>query len=135
MDWITKQIAIGNFIDVKNPPGNIDAILCLKDDCCKGRKDLREDLDLYCIPMVDGEGNSAKSILNAIKYIDDIVALGGKILAHCHAGRSRSVTIVARYLMVFCSMTASQALELIAQKREIYLSPGIEDILFRRLHD
>jgi len=39
MDWITDQIAIGSFIDAKNPPIYIDANLCQKRDCCRGRKD------------------------------------------------------------------------------------------------
>jgi len=35
MDWITENIAIGNFIDAENATKDeVDAILCLKPDCC-----------------------------------------------------------------------------------------------------
>lgn len=51
------------------------------------------------------------------------------MLVHCHAGRSRSVAVVARYLIESQGMTQQAALVLIMQKREIYLSDGIEELL------
>ena len=57
---------------------------------------------------------------------------GARILVHCHAGRSRSVVVVARFLMQSRGLAAQAALDLIAARREIYLSPGIEELLTRR---
>ncbi len=35
MDWITEQIALGNYIDAQNAKGNeVDALLCCKPGCC-----------------------------------------------------------------------------------------------------
>ena len=127
MDWITSSIAIGNFVDAESASeSDLDAILCLKEGCCD-EKDRR--FLIFCVPLVDGAGNSADMFDDAVDFIDDVVRDGERILVHCHAGRSRSVCIVARYLMARQGMSRDQALSLIGEKREIYLSPGIEEIL------
>lgn len=127
MDWITPQIAIGNYLDAQNAKEEeVDAILCLKPNCCDETNDT---FDIACVPLVDGAGNSRDDFDEAVEFIDAIVSEGDRILVHCHAGRSRSVSIVARYLMLKQGMTRDVALNLIKTKREIYLSPGIEEIL------
>lgn len=127
MDWITENIALGDFIDAEKASSDeLDAVLCLKPDCCDQKN---EDLDVLCIPLIDGAGNNQADFNEAIEYIHDVVSDGEKILVHCHAGRSRSVCILARYFMVKCNMGRQQALNTISAKREIYLSPGIEEIL------
>ncbi len=129
MDWITPQIAIGNFLDAQQVSDEVDAILCLKEECCD---EGRTDIDVLAIPLIDGRGNDRRQIEEAVYYIQDVVAAGERTLVHCHAGRSRSVSIVARYLMAAEGLTSCQALEKIGSKREIYLSPGIEEVLTRR---
>lgn len=127
MDWVTENIAIGNFLDARSSlTGQVDAVLCLNENCCD---EADSHIDLLCVPMVDGPGNNPKAIDQAVDFIDAVVSSDGKILVHCHAGRSRSVCVVARYLMAAHRMTRHQALEAIARKREIFLSPGIEEIL------
>lgn len=125
MDWITEQIAIGNFLDATQRSGEVDAILCLKEHCCNVN---RTDVDILCMPLVDGPGNNTRYIKEAICFIDDVVKAGDKILVHCHAGRSRSAVIVAQYFIEFRGMTRHSALEVISQKRVIYLSDGIDEI-------
>jgi len=127
MDWISENIAIGNFIDAANASRNeVDAILCLKADCCSEDNHI---FDVMCLPLVDGAGNDRRYLDDAVDFIDDVVSSGERILVHCHAGRSRSVCMVARYFMLKKGMTSHQALEKIEAIREIYLSPGIEEIL------
>jgi len=127
MDWVTKQIAIGNYLDAKNAsPAEVDAILCLRPDCCDEND---AAFDILCVPLSDGAGNNQRFFDEALAFLDDVVSRGEKILVHCHAGRSRSVCIVARYLMLKQNISSQQALEVIALKREIYLSTGIEEIL------
>ena len=127
MDWITSRIAIGNFIDAESAiESELDAILCLKENCCD-EKD--ERFLVSCVPLVDGAGNAKDMFDDAVDFIDDVVSDGERILVHCHAGRSRSVCIVARYLMTRKGMSRDRALSLISGKGEIYLSPGIEEIL------
>jgi len=126
VDWITDQIAIGNYVDAANLEKSIEAVLCLKPLC--SCDPMSKEVDIECVPLVDGPGNSPLDVQNAINYIDDIVSAGDRILVHCHAGRSRSVVIVAQYLVHYRSMLKSDALNLISAKREVYLSPGIEDV-------
>ena len=124
MDWITDQIAIGNVNDAFTPDLAVDFILCLKPDCCTDRS----DIDAVCIPLVDGSGNNHVLLKQALAELNQAVTDGLKVLVHCHAGRSRSVSVVARYLIESRSITAEEALAIIQEKRKIYLSPGIEEI-------
>ncbi len=126
MDWITDNIAIGNFQDARKGYAAVDAILCLKEDCiCKGR----EDVDAFRVPLIDGPGNTRKSIEEAIDVIAGVVSSGEKILVHCHAGRSRSVCIVAAYFVRHHNMTVKEALDFVGGKRWYSLSIGIEEVL------
>ena len=127
MDWITEQIAIGNVFDARCLPREIETVLCLLAGCCTHRT----DVDARCVPLQDGPGNRSGDLEEALRFLDDAVRAGERVLVHCHAGRSRSVVVVARHLMRSRGITPQAALELIASKREIYLSPGIEDLLTR----
>ena len=80
------------------------------------------------IPLKDSGGNSRILIKSAIDCIDDAVSHNKKILVHCLAGKSRSVSIVARYLMNKKGISCEEALDIIEEKRETCLAPGIEDI-------
>ncbi len=127
MDWITENIEIGNFLDVEQASSEeLNAILCVKTDCCS---EDNTEFDIMCMPLIDGVGNDKRYLNDALDFIHDVVSNGEKILVHCHAGRSRSVCVTARYFMVKQGITSHQALEKIRAKREIYLSPGIEEIL------
>ena len=124
MDWITDQVAIGNYIDAgRLMPGEVNAVLCLKPDCCD---DDSTDFDILCVPLIDGRGNSLDELDDAVEFIREIVASGEKVLVHCHAGRSRSVVVVARYLMKYEGMTSLDTLKLISSKREVCITSGMD---------
>ena len=127
MDWITNNIAIGNYLDasVDDLAFQVDAVLCLKENCCN---EDRTDVDVLCVPLIDGSGNNPRDIREAVQYVRDIISANERILVHCHAGRSRSVAIVARYLTETTGISRQAALDLISSKREIYLSDGIDEI-------
>ena len=127
MDWVTENIAVGNFLDADSATKDeVDAIVCLKPECCS---EDNETIDVFCLPLIDGAGNDKRYFNDAVDFIDDVVSSGERVLVHCHAGRSRSVCMVARYFMIKHGMTSNQALAKIEAKREIYLSPGIEELL------
>ena len=127
MDWITEHIAVGSFIDAQHAdPDDVDAILCLIADCCD-EDDVR--FDVLNLPLVDGPGNDSRRVHEALAFVHDAVSNGKRILVHCHAGRSRSVCIVVRYLMTYMGRPRQQAIAMVQAKHDIYLSPGIEEIL------
>jgi protein-tyrosine phosphatase len=129
MDWITAEIALGGFIDARNATANeVDAILCLIPNCCDAND---PEIDVLCLPLIDGPGNDHRLVDAGLVFIRDIVSGGGRILVHCHAGRSRSVAMVARYLIGQHGLTSHQALQAISTKRDVCLSPGIEDMFTR----
>jgi atypical dual specificity phosphatase len=124
MDWITEQIAIGDALDAVNHASEVDSILCLLSDCCGDRS----DIDGYCVPLSDGPGNSSEHVLAAIDFIAAQVENGLRVLVHCRAGRSRSVCIVAAYLMRHQGFSKRLAMSMISKKRQICLSDGIDEI-------
>ena len=130
MDWITDQIAIGDCLDAFNRAADVDSILCLLSDCCGERS----DIDGCCIPLLDGSGNERKTVLAAVDFIAEQVEKGLKVLVHCQAGRSRSVCIVAAYLMRHQGLSRMQAISMISKKRHIYLSDGVDEI-FKHIRD
>mmetsp|Transcript_23324 Transcript_23324/g.41429 ORF Transcript_23324/g.41429 Transcript_23324/m.41429 type:complete len:235 (+) Transcript_23324:1104-1808(+) len=56
--------------------------------------------------------------------IDFIASCKGRIFIYCAAGRSRSATILAAYLMKTRKLTAEQALSTIRQVRDVQPNPG-----------
>ena len=51
------------------------------------------------------------------------------LLVQCHAGRSRSVIVVAAHLMRTERLRPEEALERVAARREVAITPGIERLL------
>lgn len=78
----------------------------------------------YHLPMIE----------LAFKYIDYIVKNNGKVLVHCMAGRSRSVSIVMYYLMRKHLIDSDEAYRLIKAKRE-EASPNIAFMNQLRYYD
>jgi atypical dual specificity phosphatase len=70
------------------------------------------------MPLVDFSAPSMTFVGEALEVINREVAVGGRVLVHCHAGKGRTGTVVAAWL-VERGMTAGDA---IAQVRE--LRPG-----------
>jgi protein-tyrosine phosphatase len=58
-------------------------------------------------------------VVKAVKFIQDGVKNGERVLVHCHAGVSRSVTVVLAYLMISRDCNLSTALKVVTSARPI----------------
>jgi protein-tyrosine phosphatase len=72
----------------------------------------------------------AKLVEPTVRVIHRHIAGGGAVLIHCVAGKQRSATIAACYLMRHGDLTAEQAIRTIRAYRPAAFTPGIN---FRRV--
>ena len=91
--------------------------------CAKGIKNFFPDnfkyLNSDLLDLLDSETADIKKFFGASnKFIDDAIKNNGNVLVHCHAGVSRSSTILIAYIMKHKEMKIDKVLELIRSKRE-----------------
>jgi hypothetical protein len=75
----------------------------------------------YCtVELQDDLQSDILSVLpRMIHFMHTAVQAGGRVFLHCNFGRSRSVTVMAAYLMVYYQMTATEAIHYIQALRPI----------------
>jgi protein-tyrosine phosphatase len=122
--WITPKIAIGALKDVKRAASHVTAILSLV--ALPKTIILPSDVDHLQIPLTDGAGNGERDVRNAVKYLTEFMRDDEPVFVHCHAGRSRSVVILAMALMQHLGISRGAALAMIQKHREISLTSGVE---------
>lgn len=133
MDWITETIAIGNRIEAHDSALRDQQGFCSVisvDGSMTDEQALAMGYDDWvCISMVDGPGNDLASYRNVVQALIDMVDGSPPVLVHCHAGRSRSVTVVAGYLVKTRGWSAQAAYDFIATKRETAVQIGLSELL------
>lgn len=134
MDWITDQIAIGNYLDAQDVEllrrEGIVSILSL-DGSLAGRAP--RDLGVQKIAVVklqDGPGNDRDTFFRAVDALSQFVSRSPPVLVQCHAGRSRSAVIVAGHFIKTRGIQPDEALRLVAAKRELQVMPGLDSMLW-----
>ena len=133
MDWITDDIAIGNYLEAKDADvlrrAGIAGVLGLT-RALSGIEPATLGLkSVEIVPLDDAAGNDPRLFRRAIDALHRLVFEARPVLAHCHAGRSRSPVVVAGYLMERFKIDADDALARIAAKREIAVTAGLELLL------
>jgi protein-tyrosine phosphatase len=127
VDWITDEIAIGDWRDA------LDADL-LRRECVSSVLSLigklvgrsAESLGVQRVevfPLQDGPGDDPGRFARAVDLLARLVEEGPPVFVHCRAGRSRSAAVVAAYLMRSQGLSAEEAVALVASRREIGLNP------------
>jgi protein-tyrosine phosphatase len=81
--------------------------------------------DWLCCEMRDGPGNDARTFSRIVESLTLMVGGTPPVLVHCHAGRSRSIAVVAGYLVRREDMAPRAAFDYIAQRREIAVQPEL----------
>jgi len=127
MTFITDTIAIGNFIDAEDratrEAAGIRSILCLN-GLLQGCKPSDCGVEaLTCFDLTDGSGNDPWIFDRAVRIVGHYATQHPKLLVHCHAGRSRSVMVVASHLVRQNAWDLRQALAYIHAKRPEIVLP------------
>lgn len=128
MTFITETIAIGNFIDAEDQAtreaAGIRSILCLN-GLLQGCKPADCSVEaLTCFNLTDGSGNDPWIFDRAVRTVGRYALEHPKLLVHCHAGRSRSVMVVACHLVRQNAWDLCQALAFIHAKRPETVPPA-----------
>lgn len=71
----------------------------------------------------DESTNIRRHFQRCNKFVGSALRNGGRVLIHCRAGVSRSVTLAIAYLVARCNMTLKQAYDLVKRQRQI-ISPN-----------
>ena len=128
MTFITDTIAIGNFIDAQDhaalQEAGIRSILCLNGLLSGLQPDDLGVEAMTCFNFTDGSGNDPQLFERAVKIVGQYAKQNPKLLVHCHAGKSRSVMVVASHLVRQHQWDLRQALEFIRAKRPEIMYPG-----------
>lgn len=130
--WITDQVAITNFLTAhsKEPLAQhqVRAVLCL-DQTLEGCPPEERGLScLRVVHLIDGH-NEMHRFKHAVATLEKLVAEHQRVLVHCRAGRSRSIAVVAGYLMKALGVEAEEALARVRAKREAAIAPELVRLL------
>lgn len=78
--------------------------------------------------LIDGPGNDLRVLRFAVADLRRLAAQG-PVLVQCHAGRSRSVVVVAGYLMEMHCISARETIARVAAKRDVNVTPALAELL------
>jgi protein-tyrosine phosphatase len=76
--------------------------------------------------LEDAPGNEPRLYRLAVDYLADPVREMSPVLVQCNVGTSRSAVVAAGYLVTARGWRAEEALALVASKRAIAETPGLE---------
>lgn len=134
MDWITNRIAIGNYLEAADRGllmrHGIRSALSL-DGTLKGTDPSELGLQrIECVALDDSAGNDLRVFRRAVDALIDLVGECPPVLVQCHAGRSRSPTVVAGYFVVVEGRRPEDALRRVGEKRDLAVTRGVDSLLY-----
>ena|SRR6266702_7996489 len=130
--WITENVAITNFFSAHSKDviseHKVQAILCLDRDLQGGPLNERGLECVRVVPLDDGP-NEVGVFRDAVSTLQELVMRFNRVIVHCRAGRSRSIAVVAAYLMKVRHLEADEALAFVRAKRESAVAPELERLV------
>jgi protein-tyrosine phosphatase len=133
VDWITDQIAIGNYLEAQNVAllkrHGFRSALSL-DGTFGGHRAAEFGLaEVVSYTLIDGPGNDPRVLRFAVDDLRRLAASHAPVLVQCHAGRSRSAVVVAALLMQALGIGAGEAIARVTDKREVNITPALVALL------
>ena len=130
MDWITREIAIGNCDDARRldelRSAGIASILSLTGWPNSAANS--HGLTWRCVELIDGHGNDVSRLQEAVWQLHELVATG-PVLVHCMEGVSRSPLVVASYLADKDARPFDDCLqEIVLLRKWVVLQPGLIEL-------
>ena len=130
MDWITREIAIGNCDDARRfdvlRSEGIAGILSLT-GWPNGASNTH-GVTWRCVELIDGHGNPVSQLRDAVWQLHELVEKG-RVLVHCMEGVSRSPLVVASYLADKAARPFDDCLQEISNLRKwVALQPGLMEL-------
>jgi atypical dual specificity phosphatase len=126
--WITDEVAITNFFSAHSreilADHEIKAILCL-DRALQGGAAIERGIDCVRTVHLEDGANPPSVFHEAVESLAQLVNDHRRVLVHCRAGRSRSVAIVAAYLVRANGLRAADALEHVRARRDTAIAPEL----------
>lgn len=94
---ITDKILIGDYLDGKQIPNSVDAVLnvALELDITTVGNEHR-----HKVGLIDGPGNDDFTLMAAVIQLHSLNKKYRRVLLHCMAGQSRSVMVAAVYVSI-----------------------------------
>jgi protein tyrosine phosphatase (PTP) superfamily phosphohydrolase (DUF442 family) len=134
VDWITDQVAIGNQVEAHDPgllrQQGFRSVLSLDGSLTPCDADRLGVEAVRGFDLVDGAGNDPGALGHAVAALEDLLRHHAPVLVHCHAGRSRSVVVVAGWLARCLRIGPKEALARVATRRVVCITPEFEDLLY-----
>ena len=133
MDWITEEIAIGDWRDALDADllrgESVWSVLSLIGKLVGRSAESRGVQRVEVFPLQDGPGDDPARFARAVDLLARLVAEAPPVFVHCRAGRSRSAAVVAAFLMQSRGLSAADAVALVASRRAIGLNPEMDALV------
>jgi len=132
---ILDRLYLGGFknaedLTVPNPYGITHVVNCTQEPLLKPPIAVspwdRTGLVVLQLDQLDGHPWSQQKVHDAVCWIQRSIMCGRTVLAHCHAGMSRSPSLVAGYLYA-CGFSFPQALAMLRELRP-WVRPEVETL-------
>ncbi|MCS7095339.1 MAG: dual specificity protein phosphatase family protein [Thaumarchaeota archaeon] len=95
----------------------VDAVLSLTEEPLPQELLMGSGLEYRHVPMRNHEMPSREELLQALKAIKEFRSKGMKVLVHCAAGKGRTGTVLAAYLMATRGLSVGEAITLVRNVR------------------
>ena len=134
MDWITDQVAIGNHAEARDADllrqEGVRSVLSLDGSLAPADAGRLGVATVVAFDLIDGAGNEPGALRRAVAALEGLLRDHPPVLVHCHAGRSRSVVVVAGLLARTLAIGPAEAVARVAARRVVCISPEFEDLLY-----